>query len=85
MTTTELCEDYLDIATAATQLQTTPTAILMLLRQQKLRGRDRGEGWEIDPASVAALLNAVAGETPLVSCHSHCHQGGCRSCEQPLP
>lgn len=78
-------EDYLSVAEAAAQLETTPTAILMLLRREQLSGRSCSDGWEISSSSVAALQAQRHDEAPLVVCRSSCSDKGCRSCEQPLP
>lgn len=68
---------------AAEALNTTPTAILMLLRRGELVGQAvAGAGWLVDRASLETLLAARQEDAPLIECHSSCaaKAGGCASC-----
>lgn len=77
-----MCQSaYLTVEAAATALDTTPTAILMLLRRGELIGREVAGGWEIERNGLEVLRPARRGGAPLVSCRSSCAEtGGCTSC-----
>lgn len=78
-----MCQsEYLTVAAAAAALDTTPTAILMLLRRGELVGRVVAEGWEIERNGMDLLRMARQGGVPLVTCRSSCAEkkGGCASC-----
>jgi excisionase family DNA binding protein len=79
-----MCEsDYLTVEEAAIALQTTPTAILMLLRRGELLGQAvAGAGWLVERASLEQLCAARQTDGPLIECRSSCaaKAGGCASC-----
>lgn len=74
--------ENLTVDEAATALNTTPTAILMLLRRRELIGEEVSGGWEVKPESLNALRATRQGDAPLVECRSSCasKSGGCASC-----
>jgi excisionase family DNA binding protein len=75
--------DYLTVEEAATALNTTPTAILMLLRRSELVGQAvAGAGWLVERASLEQLRTARQADAPLIECRSSCAAkvGGCASC-----
>jgi len=78
-----MCQsEYLTVEAAATVLDTTPTAILMLLRRGELVGQEVAGGWEIARKSLDVLRTARQEGLPLVTCRSSCAEkkGGCASC-----
>ena len=75
--------ENLTVEEAATVLNTTPTAILMLLRRGELVGQAvAGAGWLVERASLEQLRVARKNNEPLVECRSSCaaKAGGCASC-----
>ncbi len=75
--------DYLTVEEAAITLNTTPTAILMLLRRNELVGQAiAGAGWLVERNSLEQLIAARQENAPLIECRSSCaaKAGGCASC-----
>ena len=72
----------LTVEEAAIALNTTPTAILMLLRRNELTGVEVDGTWRITSGSLQSVRAARQGDTPLVECRSSCasKSGGCASC-----
>ena len=75
--------DYLTVEEAATALNTTPTAILMLLRRGELVGQAvAGAGWLVNRESLEQLRAVRQADAPLIECRRSCaaKAGGCASC-----
>ncbi|MBE0503505.1 MAG: helix-turn-helix domain-containing protein [Desulfuromonadales bacterium] len=74
--------ENLTITEAAAALNTTPTAILMLLRRNELTGVEVDGTWRITSESLQCIRAARQGDGPLVECRSSCASkaGGCASC-----
>jgi len=74
--------ENLTVAEAATVLNTTPTAILMLLRRGGLIGREIAGSWEVERESLEELRAARQEDAPLIECRSSCatKAWGCASC-----
>jgi excisionase family DNA binding protein len=75
--------DYLTVEEAATTLNTTPTAILMLLRRGELLGQAvAGDGWRVERDSLKQLRASRQADAPLIDCRSSCaaKAGGCAAC-----
>lgn len=72
----------LTVEEAAIALNTTPTAILMLLRRNELTGVEVDGTWRITSGSLQSVRAARQGDGPLVECRSSCaaKAGGCASC-----
>ncbi|TLM65917.1 MAG: hypothetical protein FDZ69_08130 [Deltaproteobacteria bacterium] len=74
-------ETWLPLAAAAEALGSTPLNVLMHIKRGLLAGVEKESGWQVDPASLAALLRQRGeGGAPAV-CRSGCSKaGGCKSC-----
>jgi hypothetical protein len=75
--------EYLTVEETAASLNTTPMAILMLLRRGGLLGKEvESGGWLVERGSLEQLRAARQGDAPLIECRSSCaaKAGGCASC-----
>lgn len=75
--------EEMTVESAAAALNTTPMAILMLLRRSELVGRELDDrGWRVERSSLESLIATRQEDTPLVECRSRCADkvGGCASC-----
>lgn len=74
--------EKMSVEDAAAALNTTPTAILMLLRRGGLSGKEEAGSWLIERSSIKTLIAARQEDVPLVECRSGCAAkvGGCASC-----
>ncbi|MHB8707981.1 MAG: hypothetical protein ACYC9I_03835 [Desulfuromonadales bacterium] len=74
--------EWVPIAEAARQLQTTPLNVLMHIKRGFLLGEERDGEWLVEAASLTALMRQRGqGNVPAV-CQSGCarHAGGCGTC-----
>jgi hypothetical protein len=69
--------DYVTTEEAALLLDTTPTRILMLLRQQALAGRQEGSGWLVSRESIACCKAHGRDMKAEMGCRTYCSSGGC--------
>ena len=67
----------LTVAESAEALATTPTKILMLLKNGDLKGREVGEEWFIDADSLACCKSHGIDMKAAKGCVSYCSSGGC--------
>lgn len=69
--------EYLPAATAAEQLATTETKILMLLKQKSLSG-ELSEGiWYVTTASLACYDKHSSHQEDPLPCRTSCSSSGC--------
>ena len=75
------CEGWLPLTAAAEILGSTPLNVLMHVKRGHLTGVEGEGGWQVDPVSLAALLEKRReGAAPDV-CRSGCSKThGCKSC-----
>jgi hypothetical protein len=69
--------DYLTLTEAAESLGTTPTRILMLLKNKDLKGVEIDGEWFIEPASLACCKMHGIDMKKVKGCVSYCSSGGC--------
>lgn len=69
--------DYLAIAEAAEKLETTVTKILMLLKNNDLKGKEIEGEWFIEPDSLACCKSDDIEMKVAKGCVSYCSSGGC--------
>lgn len=69
--------DYLTIAEAAENLGTTATKILMLLKNNDLKGKEIEGAWFVEPESLACCKAHGIDMKSTKGCVSYCSSGGC--------
>lgn len=69
--------EYLAAADAAQHLATTETKILMLLKQQALRGEMIDGSWFVTTASLACYDPHSDGQAVESQCRTSCSGSGC--------
>jgi hypothetical protein len=70
-------DKMLTVAESAEALATTPTKILMLLKNGDLKGREVGGEWFIDADSLACCQSHGIDMKAAKGCVSYCSSGGC--------
>ena len=69
--------EYLTAASAAEQLATTETKILMLLKQKALSGELLEGTWYVTRASLACYDKHAADQEDQLQCRTSCSSSGC--------
>ena len=67
----------LTVGEAAEVLATTPTKILMLLKNDDLKGEEKDGTWLIDADSLACAKSHGIDMKAAKGCASYCNSGGC--------
>jgi len=67
----------LTVGEAAEVLATTPTKILMLLKNGDLKGEEKDGTWLIDADSLACAKSHGIDMKAAKGCASYCNSGGC--------
>ena len=70
-------DTMLTVAESAEALATTPTKILMLLKNRVLKGREIVGEWFIDADSLACCKAHGIDMKTVKGCVSYCSSGGC--------
>ena len=77
MSTETTADGYVTIDEAAQLLDTTPTRILMLLRQKALEGVQQGSDWLVSRESIACCKTHGRDMKQEQGCKTYCTSGGC--------
>lgn len=73
-------KQFITISEAASDLETTETRILMMLKKQELTGsQDDGGTWQIDKASLQLCGKPKPSDFTKSGCGGGCGSGGCGS------
>lgn len=70
-------DTFVTIDEAATLLDTTPTRILMLLRDKALLGEQQEDGWLVSRDSIACCKAHGKDMKKEQGCKTYCSSGGC--------
>jgi excisionase family DNA binding protein len=70
-------EGYVSIQEAARLLETTPTRILMLLKEKGLEGVLSGDEWLVSRDSIACCKTHGRDMKTEQGCRTYCSSGGC--------
>lgn len=77
MTTSSTPDTYVTVDEAAALLETTPTRILMLLRDKALIGEQQGDSWLVSRESIACCKTHGKDMKKEQGCKTYCSSGGC--------
>jgi len=68
---------YIPIAEAAREMETTHLQILILIRRNMMKGCEVDGEWYVEKSAIPSFKDLVMDDNKAVGCRASCASGGC--------